>query len=146
MRKLFLFIWVVFVIIFEFGKINAQCQCAVVPGGDHYTPHKALKTSDIVFTGEIIEIQKGSTPNEEKVKFKIKSVWKLDVGETITLVTSRTSCGFFGNVWDKYLIYAYKYKDEFTTNGCTRTTSLEKATKDLKEFEEKGEKPIKTYE
>lgn len=139
-------ICVVVIVAFGFSKINAQCDCAIVPGSRHYTPYEALKTSDVVFVGEITEIQKGSIPDEEKVTFKIKSVWKKDVGEAFTLKTYRESCGFFGEVGEKFLIYAYKYKDIFTTNGCTRTRSLENATKDLKEFEEKGEKPIKTYE
>jgi hypothetical protein len=146
MRKLFLGVWVVIVIVFGFSKINAQCDCAIVPGSRHYTPHEALKTSDLVFIGEVTKIQKGSETDEEKITFEIKSVWKKDVGETFTLKTYRSSCGFFGKVGDKFLMYAYKRKDIFTTNGCTRTRSLAKATKDLKEFEEKGEKPIKTYE
>ena len=146
MRKLFLGICVVIITVLGFSKINAQCDCAVVPGSRHYTPHEALKTSDVVFTGEIIEIQKGSVLNEEKIKFKIESVWKIDVGETFILRTYKRSCGFSGKVGDKYLIYAYKDKKTFTTNFCTRTKSLGNASKDLKEFEEKGEKPIKTYE
>jgi hypothetical protein len=100
----------------------------------------------VVFTGEIVEVQQGSAPDEEKIKFKIKSIWKKNVGETFTLTTYRVSCGFFGKMGDEYLIYAYKRKEIFTTNGCTRTRLLQKATEDLKEFEEKGEKPVKIYE
>ena len=85
MRNLFLGVWLVTVIAFGFEKVNAQCKCATVPGSRSYTPSEALKTSNVVFTGEIIEIQKGSTSDEEKVKFKIESVWKKDVGETFTL-------------------------------------------------------------
>ncbi len=146
MRNLFLGTWVIIIVMFGFSNINAQCKCMVLPGSRDYTPHEALKTSDVVFIGEIVEIQKGSVPNEQKIKFKVKSVWKKDVGETFTLTTYRVSCGFFGKVGDKYLIYAYKRKETFTTNGCTRTRLLDKATEDLKEFEDKGEKPIKTYE
>ena len=146
MRRLFLSFWIVIVVVFAFSEINAQCSCKILPGSRKYEPYEALKTSDVVFTGEIIEIQKGSVLNEEKIKFKIESVWKIDVGETFILRTYKRSCGFSGKVGDKYLIYAYKDKKTFTTNFCTRTKSLGNAAKDLKEFEEKGEKPIKIYE
>ena len=72
---------------------------------------------------------------------------KKDLGETVTLQTYRRSCGFFGKVGERYLIYAYKLSDNsgLTTNGCTRTRYLANADEDLKEFEEKGEKPLKVY-
>ncbi len=146
MRKLFLGICAVAIFALGFVETKAQCMCATVPGSSFYSPSKALETSDVVFTGKITEVQKGSSANEEKVTFKIKSVWKKDVGEKFTLTTHRDSCGFFGKVGDEYLVYAYKRKETFTTNGCTRTNSLENAGEDLKEFEEKGEKPIKIYE
>lgn len=146
MKKLFLSVCVLTIIALGFIETNAQCKCATGPGSRYYTPSEALKTSDVVFTGEIIEIQKGSSDDEEKITFKVNSVWKKDVGETFTLITRKVSCGFFGKVGEKFLIYAYKYKETFTTNGCTRTRFLENADKDLEEFEEKGEKPVKKYE
>lgn len=146
MRKLFLGVWAVIIIVFGFGKIDAQCMCAFLPGSVRYTAHKAFKTSDVVFTGEIIEIQKGSVRDEEKIKFKVKSAWKKDVGETFVLKTYRRSCGFSVNVGDKYLVYAYKDGKAFTTGFCTRTKLLSKAAGDLKEFEENGEKPVRVYE
>lgn len=129
------------------NELYAQCACKTLPGSRKYKPHEALKTSDVVFTGEIVEIQKGSTPIEENIKFRIKSVWKKDVGETIILRTYKRSCaGFTGKVGDKLLIYAYKDNKILTTNYCTRTRLLANATEDLREFEQKGENPIKVYE
>jgi hypothetical protein len=146
MRRLFLSICVLTIISLGFVKTNAQWMCATVPGSIRYTPSKALETSDVVFTGEIIEVQKGSSADVEKVTFKVKSAWKKEVGETFTLTTYRVSCGFFGEVGEKYLIYVYKRKETFNTNGCTRTRFLGDADKDLKELKEKGEKPIKIHE
>lgn len=147
MRKSFLSIWFVILFAFASNEINAQCSCQIVPGSRKSKPYEAFKTSDVVFIGEIIEIQKGSVLNEEKIKFKVESVWKIDVGENFTLRTYKRTCsGFSGKVGDKYLIYAYKDKKTFTTNFCTRTNFLGNASKDLEEFEEKGEKPIKSYE
>lgn len=133
------------VLSFGFGEVNAQCKCATLPGSRFYSASEALKTSDIVFTGEIVEIVNESSSKEEKITFKIESVWKRDVGETLTLTTYRQSCGFFGEVGDKYLIFAYKREETFTTHMCTRTKSLDDAADDLKEFETSGEKPVKIY-
>ncbi len=146
MRKIVLGTW--FIIIFIIGAREAACQCECArwtPGFRHLTAHEALKTSDIVFTGEIVDVKKGKAPNEYEVKFKIRSLWKKDIGESVVLRTYDESCGFSGKKGDTYLIYAYVYEDMLTTNACTRTTRLAKASADLKEFEEKGEKPVKVY-
>jgi hypothetical protein len=145
MRVVFLLVSMVAVFAFGIGEVNAQCRCAVLPGSRYYSSSEALKTSDIVFTGEIVEIVNESSSDEEKITFKVESVWKRDVGETFTLTTYRQSCGFFGEVGEKYLIYAYKRKETFTTNGCTRSRFLDDAAEDLKEFETSGEKPVKIY-
>ncbi len=147
MRKITLGIW--FIIILIIGAREAACQCTCnprSPGYRYLTAHEALKTSDIVFTGEIVELKKGEAPDEYEVKFKIKSVWKKDVGESVLLRTYRVSCGFFGEKGEEYLVYAYVREGMLTTHGCTRTALLAKAAEDLKEFKEKGEKPVKVYE
>jgi hypothetical protein len=146
MRKMLLGAWFIGVFIFSAHEVVCQCKCAHVPGSTYLTAHEALKTSDVVFTGEIVEVKKGASADEYGVNFKIKSVWKKDVGESVVLRTYRVSCGFFGEEGDKYLVYAYVREGALTTNGCTRTTPLAKASADLKEFEEKGEKPIKVYD
>lgn len=64
----------------------------------------------------------------------------------MVLRTYRVSCGFFGKKGDEYLVYAYTRDGMYTTNGCTKTTMLATAAEDLKEFKEKGEKPVKVYQ
>ena len=137
-----------FISAFIFGANEAisQCKCAFVPGSYRLPAHEALKSSDVVFTGEIVEVKKGVSANQYDVKFKIQIAWKKDVGETIVLRTYKVSCGFFGEKGEQYLVYAYMRDGMLTTNGCTRTEKLDKASADLKEFEEKGEKPVKQYE
>lgn len=137
-----------FISTFIFGANEAisQCMCAYLPGGYRLPAHEALKSSDVVFTGEIVEVKKGVSSNQYDVKFKIQIAWKKDVGETIVLRTYKESCGFFGEKGEQYLVYAYMRDGMLTTNGCTRTEKLDEASADLKEFEEKGEKPVKQYE
>jgi hypothetical protein len=146
MRKIILVIGFISVFILGAQEALCQCECAFIPGSVRLSAHEAFKTAEVVFTGEIVEVNKVASSNEYDVKFKVKSVWKKDVGEVVVLRTSRESCGFFGEKGDKYLVYAYTRKDMLTTNGCTRTTKLAEASEDLKEFEEKGEKPINNYE
>ena len=145
MRKIILAVGFIGVLVFGAQEALCQCTCAFIPGSVRFPVHKAFKTSDIVFTGEIVAVKKGAAPDEYQVEFKIKSVWRKDVGESIILRTYRDSCGFFGEKGEEYLVYAYVDEGAFTTSGCTRTKPLEKAAADLKEFEEKGEKPIKVY-
>ena len=73
--------------IFGANKAISQCMCAHVPGSDRLPAHEALKSSDIVFTGEIVEVKEGASSNQYEVKFKIQTAWKKDVGETIVLRT-----------------------------------------------------------
>lgn len=137
---------VIGVLIFGEREIAGQCTCAYLPGSKYLSAHEALKTSDVVFTGKIVEVMKGASRDEYDVKFKIDSVWKKDVGESVVLRTHRGACGFFGKKGGEYLIYAYVRKGKLTTHGCTRTRYLADAGEDLKEFEEKGEQPVRVYE
>ena len=137
-----------FISVFIFGSREAvsQCLCAHVPGDARLPAHEALRTSDIVLTGKIVEVKEGTSSDEYEVTFKVQMAWKKDAGESVVLRTYRVSCGFFGKKGEEYLIYAYVRDGMLTTNGCTRTRSLGNASADLKEFEEKGEKPVKIYE
>ena len=146
MRKIIFCGWVVGLLIFAVGESAGQCTCAPVPGSRDLPAYEALRTADVVFTGEIVDVEKGAAAQEYKVKFKIRSVWKKDIGESVVLQAFRVSCGFYGEKAEEYLIYAYVREEMLTTNGCTRTQLLATADEDLKEFEEKGAKPVKVYE
>lgn len=146
MRKIILVFGFIGVFILGTQEALCQCDCAFIPGSVRFSVQKAFETSDIIFTGKIIEIEKGASPDEYRVKFKVKSMWKKDVGESVILRTYRVSCGFFGKKGEEYLVYAYTQDGMLTTNGCTRTTRLAEAAAELRELEEKGEKPIKIYE
>lgn len=146
MRKLILGVCFISIFVLGIREVACQCMCAPVPGSRLLTAHEAFKTAEVVFTGEVVESKKGTLPDEYEVRFKLKRVWKKDVGESVVLRTFRHSCGFFGEEGEEFLVYAYTYQDMLTTNGCTRTKYLSEAVADLKEFEEKGEKPIRDYE
>jgi hypothetical protein len=47
---------------------------------------------------------------------------------------------------EEYLVYAFLNKDVLWEGYCSRTRKLANATEDLKEFEEKGEKPQEIVE
>jgi hypothetical protein len=146
MRRMILAVGFISVFLLGAHEAVSQCTCAMGPGSVRLSAHEAFKTSEVVFTGEVIEVKEGASVNEYEVTFKVQTVWKKDVGEAVVLRTYRGSCGFFGEKGDEYLIYAYTSDGMLTTDGCTRTKGLARASADLKEFEEKGEKPVKTYD
>jgi hypothetical protein len=113
-------------------------MCIKGPGSRDLPAHEAFKTSEIVFTGEVVDVKKGTSSDEYLVTFKVQIAWKKDVTERVVLRTYRVSCGFFGKKGDEYLVYAYSRDGMYTTNGCTRTATLATAADDLKEFKRKG--------
>src|SRR5688500_13161358 len=97
MRKILLTVWLISICVLSAPEAEGQCKCAYsVPGSQYLSAHEALKTADVVFTGEIVEVKKGASAEEYNVKFKIGSVWKKDLEESVVLRTYRVSCGFFG--------------------------------------------------
>lgn len=111
---------------------NAQCSCAK-PG---ITALEEYAAATVVFTGEIIDIQK-SEPDKnnryyETIKIAVDRAWKKNVDSTITVT------GTDGwKVGARYLIYGYLNDDKLTyaTRGCcSRTGPLEQTGKDIDAF------------
>jgi len=75
MKKLFFTLLIVCSFYLGVSEVFAQCQCKRdIPASRYSKPHEALKTSYVVFIGEIKEVQKGSIKDEQNVKFKVESV------------------------------------------------------------------------
>lgn len=130
------------------GETSAQCTCS--PTYLNITPHKEFELADVVFTGKVVELTKtdhdeGSNTYVETVKFEVTRVWKQDVEATVFIRNKIQGClnGFVKD--EEWLVYAYKQKDGTlgTACCCSRTKILLKAAKDLKEFEEQGERPAR---
>jgi hypothetical protein len=136
-------IFFVGLVLFGTSEVFAQCACS----RKNVSASEEFKLADIVFVGEVVEIKR-TTPDKqnrytETTTFKVKSAWKKDLEEFVTVTNEIYGCinGFEkGKEW---LVYAYEGKDNKLSNGCccSRTKSLPKAAEDLKEFEQYGEKP-----
>ena len=97
----------------------------------------ALRESDTVFSGQVIQITPKTVSNWEKeaqVRFKVAESWKGKVGEEATVTTSVgcCGCGYSFKVGERYLVYAYRADDGLVTDACTRTATSAQAKRDLK--------------
>ena len=99
---------------------------------------KAVKQSNAVFVGEIIE------QNRSQLRVKVERVWKGKVGEQLILIThdwqdgdlgSIDSCAYSFVVGRKYLIYADKVEGELVASKCSRTLPANEAHKDIDELD-----------
>jgi hypothetical protein len=143
---------------FIIGTVDASVQCDCIGGkiendyrGSHYrTAYEEFQHSDIVFVGEYIEMKKMEIPPpykaynfsyEYEIKFRVKSAWKKRSEELIT-VRIEAGCLIGFTTGSEYLVYAFTDKKKLRINYCSRTKLLAKSSADLKEFEEKGEKPL----
>ncbi len=133
--------------LFCFAASSALAQCACVTERKNITAYNELKLADAVFVGTVLEIKKSARDANndyvETVKFEVKNAWKRDLETIITVRNNVTFCFNGFDEKEEWLIYAYDNGDDTfrTFCCCSRTKLLAKAAEDLKEFEEKGEKP-----
>lgn len=146
-----IFVLLLFILFISTNESFAQCDCSKYP--HEIKPIEEFNSSDAVFVGKVIEIQKTERDNKtgnyvETVKVEVQKVWKVDSPKVVLIVNKIEGCinGFEEN--EEWLIYAYKKSDGTFGTGCccSRTTSLSKAKEDLKEFEKKGEKEMEIIE
>ncbi len=122
------------------SEANA-CSCM------RLTPAEGLSSSQAVFTGEVLSVEKN-----EATKFggleatlRVEDVWKGDVGAEVEVHTAASSaaCGYNFVVGTKYLVYAYTDEtDPMRVSLCSRTAPVENAKEDLASLG----KPSKHYE
>ena len=132
--KKFIFPFLVFVSILIVSASDVfACSCLSTSDASLKTQvTEAYKKSSNVFSGEVIEINKGADAFTAKVKFKIDKSWKQKLsGElTITTATDSALCGYFFEVGKKYVVYTYGENSKLRTDICTRTALL-KSSKDV---------------
>jgi TonB family protein len=115
----------------------AQCACAK----PNITALDEYKDATIVFTGEIIDIQRSERDKQDRyyetVKIAVDRVWKENVDSIVTIKYYVYGCVQGWKVGDKYLVYAYMNQDKVTYSTgccCSRTGKLERSEKDISEF------------
>jgi hypothetical protein len=156
MRKCTLAICLISVFVFGAREAYAfQCDCVGRPlekdyrGSKHPTAHDEFKNSEAVFIGEVVDkkkvqtdlVYRGSGDYEYEISLKVKSAWKKNLGELVA-IRETGSCLIGFEKGEEYLVYASIHNNRLLTLYCSRTRRLAKAIRDLKEFEENGEKPI----
>ena len=115
--------------------------CVIFP---HDTPEETRKrrleafdSSAVIFTGKVIELDRVT------VRFQVQWLWKGEPAKEIALFTGLPSDV---NVWvedvftfvegREYLVFAYRRSDGLTTNACSRTALVEKASDEIRGLDE----------
>lgn len=139
MRPVVLLLGIVIVVLLASPAVNA-CTCA-----GNTPPCESFGTADAVFAGTVIgermsERPKKTDQNEVEldwvprgVKFSVEQAYSGVTGTEIEVFTGRGGgdCGVGFRTGQRYLVYAYRYKDKLTTSICTRTRPFAQATEDL---------------
>jgi hypothetical protein len=140
--KLALSIFAVIVVSISLSAMGtAQCSCAK----PNISALEEYKDATIVFSGEIIDIQKSEKDRQDRyyetVKVAVDNVWKENVDSIVTIKNHVYGCVQGWNIGDQYLIYAYLNDDKSTYSTgccCSRTGKLDKTQKDVDEFFDAG--------
>lgn len=115
--------------------------CVIFP---HDTPQEtrkrrldAFNSSAVIFTGKVIELDRVT------VRFQVQWLWKGEPAKEIALFTGLPSDV---TVWvedvftfvegREYLVFAYRGSGGLTTNACSRTALIEKASDDIRGLDE----------
>ncbi|MBT2691655.1 hypothetical protein [Bacillus sp. ISL-55] len=121
----------VFILAFLFGAVfttfptvSHACKCV-----EPQSVEKELESSEAVFSGKIIDIR--TEKNSRKILFEVEETWKGVSQTQIFLKDERSSCSLDFFKGESYLVYAYDFQDELTTNICDRTKELSGAGEDL---------------
>jgi hypothetical protein len=115
-----------------------DCAHACSCGGGSFREAAMGANSSAVFSGEVIDIEKGLQVSS--VTFRVSKVWKGNQRETWTVSTPRygMSCGYTFKEGQEYLIYAYwgpagsPPRPTLKTDICTQTKPLSEADANLR--------------
>lgn len=107
-----------------FPTVSHACKCEEPPSVE-----QELEKSKAVFSGKVIDIK--NVKNNRKILFEVEDTWK-GVSETQTILADElSSCSLDFIEGESYLIYAYEFQGDLTTNICDRTKELRSAMEDL---------------
>ncbi|MEN3329977.1 MAG: hypothetical protein V7638_4784 [Acidobacteriota bacterium] len=146
MRRVLVFFGVV--IVFSLAGTNAMACSCMNPG----TPCESYGKAAAVFVGTVTgvrdsEQQKAKDLTERRkqedsgeidwtpmaYKFAVEQAYLGIPGSEVEIFTGRGGgdCGVPFQTGQRYLVYAYRYKDKLSTSICQRTKPFNKATEDI---------------
>lgn len=113
------------------------CSCAMPPGDQKERAERALSSSEAVFAGKVVEIDRPSGPimssgDFETDTFRVSESWKGPERATLEVKTpvAGMSCGYPFKEGQEYLVYASGGRD-LEVSLCSETKPLSKAGADL---------------
>lgn len=118
-------------------NVNA-CTC-----GGSGTPCESFGSADAVFAGTVVSARENERPKQRDrseidwspraFKFSVEQAYLGVAGTEIEVFTGTGGgdCGYQFRIGQRYLVYAYRDKEKFTTSICTRTKPFVNATEDL---------------
>lgn len=127
-------------LVFLLPDCASACSCGG-GGSKEEIVEWALSHPGAVFSGEVVEVDKGSQISN--VALRVNEVWKGPQQETIQVSTPSygAACGYPFKKGQEYLIYAYKKEGPFKVDLCSQTKPLSKASEDLALLGNSSEKP-----
>src|ERR687897_2575300 len=121
-------------------KCAYACSCAP------FSRQRAISSSDAVFSGEVVDLQKGTSAirwfgPSDTATLRVSEVWKGTDQRTLEVRTPSqgSACGYAFKEGQEYLVYA-DGKQELKVHACGETKQLSKADEDLALLGN-GEKP-----
>ncbi len=125
----------------------SACSCAILGGDPQERVESELSSSEAVFSGEVVKIDRPSGPvwssaDLETDTFRVSESWKGPEGGMLEVRTavSGMSCGYPFKEGKEYLVYASGGQQGLKVDGCSSTKPLSKAGADLALLGS-GEKP-----
>jgi hypothetical protein len=144
MRRVLVFFGIVIVFSFASRAVMA-CSC-MNPG----TPCESYGKAAAVFVGTVTGVrdtERAKDVNERRkqedageidwhpmaYKFSVEQAYLGVAGSEVEIFTGRGGgdCGVAFQTGQRYLVYAYRYKDKLSTSICQRTKPFNKATEDI---------------
>lgn len=115
-------------------KANFSARCMVQPK----SVEGALKKSDAVFVGKVVEV--GDASSLKEARLRVEQSWKGVETREVTVAASRTAESPRYKVGERYLVFASLQYGKLFTGNCSRTKPVELAQEDLAQLGA-GEKP-----
>ncbi len=116
-------------------------ECAYACSCMGVSTQRALSSSDAVFSGEVVDLQKGTLAGNDPATLQVSEAWKGTDQRTLEVRTPSqgSACGYNFKEGQEYLVFAYG-KQDLRVDACGHTTQLSKADADLA-FLGNSEKP-----
>jgi hypothetical protein len=112
------------------------CSC-----GDTGTPCESYGAASAVFAGTVIARREKEKPNPNDDDLHYRRMYKFSVEQSFLGVDTTEveiltglgggDCGYEFKIGGRYLVYAYRYRNELVTTICSRTKPFAQANEDL---------------